>query len=96
MLSSPLRHHDRVVIIVLAAPTPNSTTIVAIAEITIPSGGAANTYGNNGTAAPRRYATPTVVALLSGGSATSAPKPNSSRIIIPLQRDGSDVICATI
>lgn len=42
ILSSPLRHHERDVITVLAAPTTNSTIMVAIAEMTIPVDGRAN------------------------------------------------------
>src|SRR5579859_1618867 len=59
MLSMPLRHHERAVMIVLAAPTANSTSTVMITEIAIPLGGAKNRYGATGTVAPMRYDIPT-------------------------------------
>jgi hypothetical protein len=45
MLSSPLRHHERVVIKVFAAPTPKRTPTVASADIAIPIGTATNSQG---------------------------------------------------
>src|SRR5487761_759372 len=97
MLSNPLRHHERLVMTVFAAPTPNSTSTVAQAEkSTPPCAGATNRYGTTGTAAPNRYDRPTVNAERNGGSNDSTAKPSSSRIITFDHLSGSAVICATI
>src|ERR1019366_6160823 len=96
MLSMPLRHHERVVMIVFAAPTANSTSTVMIAESAMPVGGAMNKYGATGTVAPIRYDAPTTTDDLSGDSKFSSVKPSSSRIMTSAQRLGSPVMCATI
>src|SRR5581483_5692803 len=93
MLSSPLRHHERVVMIVLAAPTANSTTTVTITDAITPSAGAKKRYGATGTVAPAKYDPPTVSADLAGGSNDSLANPSSSRIITFAHRFSSEVIC---
>src|SRR5579885_267856 len=92
MLSSPLRHHDRVVMIVLAAPTANSTTTVTLTDAITPSAGARNRYGTTGTAAPARYDPPTVSADFVGGSNDSLANPSSSRIITLAHRSSSELM----
>src|SRR5713101_8361858 len=96
MLSSPLRHHERLVMMVFNAPTANSTTIVEIAETVSARLGSKKMYAQTGTAAPDRYDNPTAAAERIGLSNDSSLKPNSSRIITLLHRSGSDVMCATI
>src|ERR1017187_2092349 len=96
MLSSPLRHHERLVMIVLSAPTPNSTATVEMAETISARLGSKKMYAQTGTAAPDRYDKPTAQAERIGRSKDSSLKPSSSRIITLLHRSGSDVMCATI
>ncbi len=54
MLSKPLRHHERLVMIVFNAPTANRTTTVEIAEMITPTVGSKKMYGQTGTNAPHR------------------------------------------
>src|SRR5258708_39442255 len=96
MLSSPLRHHERLVMIVFNAPTANSTTIVEIADTLSARLGSKKMYAQTGTAAPDRYESPTANAERTGLSNDSSFKPSSSRIITLLHRSGSDVMCVTI
>src|SRR5258708_37739355 len=96
MLSSPLRHHERLVMIVLNAPVANSTATVEIAETLRASPGSKKMYAQTGTAAPDKYDSPTAAAERIGLSKDSSLKPSSSRIITLLQRSGSEVMCVTI
>ena len=96
MLSSPLRHHERLVMIVFSAPTANSTTMVETADTLSARPGSKKMYAHTGTAAPDRYDSPTANPERTGLSKDSSLKPSSSRIITLLHRSGSDVMCATI
>src|SRR5271154_2753755 len=96
ILSNPLRHHERLVMIVLSAPTANSTATVETADTFSPRSGSKKMYAHTGTAAPPRYDKPTASAERRGLSKESALKPSSSRIMTLLHRSGSDVMCATI
>src|SRR3984957_20851084 len=96
MLSSPLRHHERLVMIVLSAPTANRTATVEIADTVSARPGSKKIYAQTGTAAPDRYDNQTANAERIGLSNDSSLKPSSSRIITLLHRSGSDVMCVTI